>query len=95
MMVPRCHARAHSFVYNQVSGDFDLSARISWPKAGGNTHRKACLMIRQTLAADSPYVDAVVHGDGLTSAQFRDTSPGPRHEVPANVQGPGVNSAIH
>ena len=28
-------------------------------------------MVRPTLDADAPYVDAVVHGDGLTSLQFR------------------------
>ena len=79
---------AFHFVYRQLTGDFDLSAGISWPKAGGNAHRKACLMIRQSLAPDAPYVDAVVHGDGLTSLQFRDTPGGPTREVRANVQGP-------
>ena len=79
---------AFHFVYKPLAGDFDLSAEISWPEAGGNAHRKACLMIRQSLAPDSPYVDAVVHGDGLTSLQFRDTARGPTHEVRANVQGP-------
>ena len=79
---------AFHFVYKQLAGDFDLAAGISWPKAGGNAHRKACLMIRQSLAPDSPYVDAVVHGDGLTSLQFRDNPGGPTREVRANVQGP-------
>jgi len=81
---------AFHFVHKQLSGDFDLSARISWPKAGGNAHRKTCLMIRQSLAPDAPYVDAVVHGDGLTSLQFRDTPGGPTREVRANVQGPAA-----
>jgi TolB protein len=79
---------AFHFVHKQISGDFDLTARISWPQAGGNAHRKACLMIRQSLAADSTYVDAVVHGDGLTSLQFRETAGGATHEVRANVQRP-------
>ena len=39
---------------------------------GKNAHRKACLMIRQDLDADAAYVDVAVHGDGLTSLQFRD-----------------------
>ena len=73
---------AFHFVHEQLSGDFDLSARISWPKAGGNAHRKACLMIRQSLATNAPYVDAVVHGNGLTSLQFRDSPGGPTREVP-------------
>ena len=42
-------------------------------------------MIRQGLVPDVPYCDAVVHGDGLTSLQFRDTPGGPTREVRANV----------
>ena len=45
---------AFHFVHEQLSGDFDLSVRISWPKAGGNAHRKACLMIRQSLSPMRP-----------------------------------------
>ena len=35
-------------------------------------------MIRQSLDADSAYVDVALHGDGLTSLQFRDAQ-GSRH----------------
>ena len=28
-------------------------------------------MVRQSLDADSPYVDVAVHGDGLIEMQFR------------------------
>ena len=38
---------------------------------GVDPHRKIGWIIRRTLDADSPYVDAAVHGDGLTSLQFR------------------------
>ena len=79
---------AFHFVWKKMSGDFDLSAAIDWPTAGGNAHRKACLMIRQSLAADSPYVDVAVHGDGLTSLQFRETPGGLTHEIQANVDRP-------
>src|SRR5437764_5652729 len=81
---------AFHFVWKKTSGDFDFSAAINWPTAGGNAHRKACLMIRQSLEADSPYVDVAVHGDGLTSLQFRETAGGLTHEVQANVTGPAV-----
>ncbi len=43
----------------------------------GNAHRKAGWMIRQSLDADSPYVDAVIHGDGLASLQYRKVQGGP------------------
>lgn len=79
---------AFHFVWKRLSGDLDLHAAIEWLNSGGNAHRKACLMIRQSLSADSPYVDVAVHGDGLTSLQFRETSGGLTHEIQANVTKP-------
>ena len=49
-------------------------------------------MIRQGLEADAAYVDAAVHGDGLTSLQFRDAKGGQTHEVQANVAGAGASA---
>ena len=45
-------------------------------------------MIRQSLDADSAYVDVALHGDGLTSLQFREAKGAATHEVQANVVGP-------
>jgi hypothetical protein len=41
---------------------------------GGGGHRKIGLMNRQSLEPDAPYVDAMVHGDGLMALQFRETA---------------------
>ena len=60
------------FAWKKISGDIALGAEISILGAGGNEHRKAALMIRQDLDADSAYADVAVHGDGLTSLQYRD-----------------------
>ena len=79
---------AFHFVWKHLDRDFTLQTAIDWPNAGGNAHRKACLMIRQSLTADSPYVDIAVHGDGLTSLQFRETPAGLTHEIQANVTRP-------
>jgi Tol biopolymer transport system component len=76
------------FVWKKVSGDFVLQAAIEFRGATGNAHRKACLMVRQTLAADSPYIDVAVHGDGLTSLQFREAPGGLTHEIQANLLRP-------
>ena len=57
---------AFHYVWKRVSGDVTLAADIRWIGTGGNAHRKACLLIRQTLDADSPYADACSR-DGLTS----------------------------
>jgi TolB protein len=45
-------------------------------------------MIRQNLHADAAYVDVAVHGDGLTSLQFRESKGAATHEVQANVSAP-------
>lgn len=59
------------FVWKRLTGDFALEARVELVGQGVNAHRKAGLMVRPTRDADAPYVDGVVHGDGLTSLQFR------------------------
>jgi TolB protein len=76
------------YVWKQASGDVTLTADISFIGTGGNAHRKAVLMVRQSLDADSVYVDAVAHGDGLTSLQAREEKGGNTHEVQANIKGP-------
>jgi hypothetical protein len=80
------------FVWKQMSGNVSLAADIRWVSTAGspNEHRKAALIIRQTLDLDSPYVDAVIHGNGLTSLQFRETQGGPTAEIEANL---GAKSA--
>ncbi len=79
---------AFHFVWKEVSGDVALAATINWPKQGGDAHRKACLVIRQSLAPDSPYVDAALHASGLTSLQFRETPGGLTHEIMSSVSAP-------
>ena len=51
-------------------------------------HRKACLVIRQSLDSDAPYADAATHGDGLTSLQWRDAKGAVTHEVQSSVVAP-------
>jgi hypothetical protein len=79
---------AFHFVWTTVTGDVSLAADIAFAGKGKNPHRKACLLIRQGLDADAEYVDVAVHGDGLTSLQFRDAKGGLTHEVQSNVMSP-------
>ncbi len=76
------------FVWTKVSGDVSLAADIAFPKPGGDPHRKACLLVRQSLEPSSAYADAVLHGDGLTSLQYRDASGGRTYEIQANRSHP-------
>lgn len=79
---------AFHFVWTQIRGDFRLAADVDWITTTGNPHRKACLMIRQGLEPDAAYVDAALHGDGLTSLQFREERGGVTREIQASVRGP-------
>ncbi|MBO0857847.1 MAG: TolB family protein [Chloracidobacterium sp.] len=82
---------AFHYVWKRVSGDLSIAADIQFIKSGevaGNPHRKACLIIRQSLDPDSPYADAALHGEGLTSLQYRDVKGGPTREIQSNVKGP-------
>jgi hypothetical protein len=62
---------AFQFVWKKVSGDLVFSMGVEWVGEGKVKHRKACAMVRQSLDADSPYVDVAVHGDGLIEMQYR------------------------
>ena len=79
---------AFHFLWKRASGDISLAADIRWIGTGGNPHRKACLLIRQSLEPDSTYADAVIHGDGLTSLQYRQERGGPTREIQSNVTSP-------
>jgi len=81
-------ADAFHFVWKKVSGDVALAADISFLGQGGNEHRKAVLMVRQSLDADSAYADVALHGNGLTSLQFRDEKGATTREVQARISGP-------
>jgi hypothetical protein len=64
-------ADAFHFVWKKMSGDVALTADVQFAGKGAVAHRKAVLMVRQSLDADSAYADAALHGDGLTSLQYR------------------------
>lgn len=79
---------AFYYVWRKMTGDVAMEASISFPAPGKNPHRKACLVIRQSLDANSAYADVAVHGVGLTSLQYRDGTGETTHEVESNVNGP-------
>jgi TolB protein len=72
---------AFQFAWRQVSGDLKLSAAVAFEGTGGNEHRKGGWMIRQNLDPNAAYVDAMVHGNGMTSLQYRSAAGGPTREV--------------
>ena len=65
---------AFQFVWKKMSGNMALTADVHFVGPGAVAHRKAVLMIRQSLDADSAYADVALHGSGLTSLQYRATA---------------------
>jgi len=74
------------YVWLKLSGDVALEATVHFtgtaPDSGrSDPHRKACLVLRQSLDSSATYADAATHGDGLTSLQWREAPGGVTHEV--------------
>jgi WD40 repeat protein len=76
------------YIWKKMSGNVSIAADIEWVGKGVDPHRKACLMIRQSLDPGSAYADAVVHGNGLTSIQYREVLGGVTREIQSNVSAP-------
>ncbi len=62
------------YVWKKMTGDFILYARAEFLGAWVDYHRKVGWMVRKSLDGNSAHVNAVEHGDGLTSLQFRRTA---------------------
>jgi TolB protein len=74
------------YVYKKIKGDFILYARaefVGWN--GVEQHRKVGWMVRKTLDGNSAQVNAVEHGDGRTSLQFRRTPGAETEEITSKL----------
>jgi TolB protein len=79
---------AFHFLWKRLSGDVTLTADVHFIGGGAVEHRKAALLIRQSLEPDAVYADVARHGDGLTSLQYRLASGAITEEVRSPVNGP-------
>ena len=68
------------FVWKRLTGNFILSARVKFSRAGGEAHKKLGWTIRPSLASDAPHVTAAIHWSGLISLQFRRRAAGMTEE---------------
>jgi Tol biopolymer transport system component len=78
-------ADAFQFAWKRMSGDVEITADVQFANLTGNEHKKAVLMFRQSLDADSVYADVALHASGLTSLQFRDEKGAMTSEVESKV----------
>jgi TolB protein len=86
---------AFGFAWKQARGDLAITARVELQghastDASGKTRRGAGVMFRQSLDPDAAYADVLVHGNGLTSLQFRAIKGGPTREVQCARQAPSA-----
>ncbi len=75
------------FVWKKLTGDVVITANLKII-TDGVPHRKAGLIVRQSLEPGSVYADAVVHGDGLTALQWREKTDDVTRTVHFPVSGP-------
>ena len=81
-------ADAFQFVWKKMSGDVAITADVHFVGTSAAHHRKAAVMIRQSLDPGSAYADAAAHGDGLTSLQYRPTANAQTLETRSELTGP-------
>ena len=82
------NADAFHFAWRRISGDVTLTADVQFVGKGANAHRKAALLVRQSLDPDSAYADIALHGDGLTSLQYRAAKGAVTQEMRSPLTGP-------
>lgn len=89
--------RTDSFrmIWKKVSGDPTLTADIALapPLAKSLSHRKAVLIFRQALNANSAYADVAVHGSGYTALHYRPSEGAFTQEVPLDQGSPNGAAA--
>tara|TARA_R110001583_G_C5649747_1_gene408612 strand:- start:229 stop:1773 length:1545 start_codon:yes stop_codon:yes gene_type:complete len=78
------------YAYKSIQGDFILRTHIKFVGEGVDPHRKIGWIVRNNLSGNSAHVNASIHGDGLTSLQYRKSDGGITEEVESTDKGPDV-----
>jgi len=76
------------FLWKKIKGDFAISATIQFVGKGTADHRKIGIIARHELTTNSRYADACVHGDDLTSLQYRPSDTSNTDQVVLSVYQP-------
>ncbi|MEQ8471358.1 MAG: DUF5050 domain-containing protein [Marinoscillum sp.] len=79
-----------SMVWRKMNDDFIVQTKIAFEGEGHEAHRKTGIMLRSTLYESAPMVACTIHGDGLTSLQFRRTEGADVEEIKLDISGPDV-----
>ena len=77
------------FAWREMTGNFTVNATLRFLGQGAE-HRKAGIMVRQSLDADATYGDVVVHGNGMTGLQWRPRKGEDTNTFNLPIEGPGT-----
>jgi TolB protein len=77
------------FVWREMTGNFTVIATMRF-LGQGNEHRKAGVMVRQSLDTDATYADVVIHGNGMPGLQWRSKQGEDTNTFDLPFDGPGT-----
>ena len=76
------------YVWREMPGNFTVTATLQF-LGQGEEHRKAGIMVRQSLDADSAYGDFLIHGSGMPGLQWRGAKGEDTNTFDLPFDGPG------
>jgi TolB protein len=77
------------YVWREMTGNFTVTATMRF-LGQGNEHRKAGIMVRQSLDTDATYADVVIHGNGMPGLQWRSKQGEDTNTFDLPFDGPGT-----
>ncbi|HXJ41810.1 MAG TPA: hypothetical protein VNH18_21210 [Bryobacteraceae bacterium] len=77
------------FVWKEMTGNFSVTATMHFLGKGAD-HRKAGIMIRQSLDTAAAYADVVIHGNGMPGLQWRSKPGEDTNGFDLPIEGPGT-----
>jgi TolB protein len=76
------------YVWKEMTGNFTVTATLRFLGQGAD-HRKAGIVVRQSLDPDATYADVVVHGNGMPALQWRPRKGEDTNTFDLPIEGPG------
>jgi regulation of enolase protein 1 (concanavalin A-like superfamily) len=77
------------YVWREMTGNFTVTATMRFLGQGAE-HRKAGIMVRQSLDSDATYADVVIHGNGMPGLQWRSKQGEDTNTFDLPLDGPGT-----
>lgn len=77
------------YVWREITGNFTALATMRFLGTGAD-HRKAGIMVRESLDTDATYADVVIHGNGEPALQWRSRKGEDTNNFDLPVMGPGT-----